>query len=69
MGLRLNRICDYFITGFMVSPLQDPKWKQDLEKVKEKRPPFVFFDAHICVLASDWAPVHLCLDGRDWMDG
>ncbi|CAE8670802.1 unnamed protein product [Polarella glacialis] len=29
--------------------LWDPKWKQDLEKVKEKKPPFVFFDAHICV--------------------
>lgn len=32
--------------------LWDPKWKQDLEKVKEKRPPFVFFDAHICVYKS-----------------
>ena len=30
---------------------KDPKWKQELEKVKEKRPPFVFFDAHICVSA------------------
>ncbi|CAJ1332260.1 unnamed protein product [Effrenium voratum] len=32
--------------------LWDPKWKQDLEKVREKRPPFVFFDAHICVYKS-----------------
>eukprot|EP00927_Polykrikos_kofoidii_P034569 TRINITY_DN29308_c0_g1_i1.p1 TRINITY_DN29308_c0_g1~~TRINITY_DN29308_c0_g1_i1.p1 ORF type:complete len:3708 (-),score=892.28 TRINITY_DN29308_c0_g1_i1:94-10965(-) len=29
--------------------LWDPKWKQELEKVAERRPPFVFFDFHICV--------------------
>jgi dynein heavy chain len=29
--------------------LWDQKWKQELEKVAEKKPPFVFFDVHICV--------------------
>jgi dynein heavy chain len=29
--------------------LWDQKWQQELEKVAEKKPPFVFFDVHICV--------------------
>jgi dynein heavy chain len=29
--------------------LWDPKFRQELEKVAEKKPPFVFFDVHICV--------------------
>jgi dynein heavy chain len=29
--------------------LWDPKFRQELDKVVEKKPPFVFFDVHICV--------------------